>query len=78
FKLRELSVSYSFTESLTERLGVQSAVLSLVGRNLLLFTAVPTIDPETYSIRNGLFVNGFESTSIPSLRSVGLNFNLTF
>jgi hypothetical protein len=77
-KLRELSISYDLTNALSEAWGVSSATLSLVGRNLLLFSDVPTIDPETYSIRNGIFVNGFESTSIPSLRSFGLNLNLTF
>jgi len=44
----------------------------------LLFSKVPSIDPETYSIRNGIFVNGFESTAIPSQRSIGLNLNLKF
>jgi len=44
----------------------------------LLFSDVPSIDPETFSIRNGIFVNGFESTSIPTQRSVGINVNLTF
>lgn len=77
-KLRELSIGYSFDKSLVSKWSINSATLSLVGRNLLLFTKVPTIDPETYSIRNGLFVNGFESTSIPSQRSFGLNLNLTF
>jgi len=78
FKLRELSVSYTLDQSIMSQWGMQSAVISLVGRNLLLFSKVPTIDPETFSIRNGLFVNGFESTSIPSMRSVGLNLNLIF
>lgn len=78
FKLRELSVSYTFDEGIIKKLGMQSAVVSVIGRNLLLFSKVPTIDPETFSIRNGLFVNGFESTSIPSMRSFGLNLNLTF
>jgi hypothetical protein len=52
--------------------------VSIIGRNLLLFSKVPTIDPETYSIRNGIFVNGFESTSIPSTRSFGVNVKLGF
>ena len=78
FKLRELSVSYTLENGIVDQLGLQSAVISVVGRNLLLFSKVPTIDPETFSIRNGLFVNGFESTSIPSMRSFGLNLNLIF
>ena len=78
FKLREVSFGYSLPNNLISDLGIQSASLSVIGRNLFLVSEVPSIDPETYSIRNGIFVNGFESTSIPTQRSVGLNLNLTF
>ncbi len=73
FKLREVSIGYTFD---TERLA--GLRVSLIGRNLLLFSSVPSIDPETYSIRNGLFVNGFESTQLPSTRSIGVNVNVKF
>jgi len=78
FKLREVSLSYGIPTSITDGWGIHSASISLVGRNLLLFSDVLSIDPETFSIRNGIFVNGFESTSIPTQRSVGINVNLTF
>lgn len=78
FKLREVSLSYNLPSETVKNWGIQSATLSLIGRNLFLISDVPTIDPETYSIRNGLFVNGFESTSIPTQQSYGLNLNLTF
>jgi len=78
FKLREVSLSYGIPTSITDGWGIHSVSISLVGRNLLLFSDVPSIDPETFSIRNGIFVNGFESTSIPTQRSVGINVNLTF
>ena len=78
FKLREVSFSYDLTNKLASSLGFSYATVSIIGRNLLLFSKVPTIDPETYSIRNGIFVNGFESTSIPSTRSFGVNVKLGF
>ena len=78
FKLRELSLGYSFPQSVLDRIGVQSARISIVGRNLLLFSDVPTIDPETYSVRNGLFINGFESQQIFSQRNIGFSINLGF
>lgn len=78
FKLRELSLGYTFTGAQIQSLGLSSLRLSIVGRNLLLFSDVPTIDPETYSIRNGLFVNGFESTQLPSTRSIGFSLNVGF
>jgi len=78
FKLRELSIGYNLPAAVLENLGLQSARVALVGRNLLLFSDVPTIDPETYSIRNGLFVNGFESQQIFSTRNIGFSVHLGF
>ncbi len=77
-KLREINLTYQLPSSLLQSAGIANASVSLVGRNLLLFTNVPSIDPETYSIRNGLFVNGFESTQLPSVRSFGVSLNLGF
>lgn len=71
-KLRELRLTYNVPAKLTEKLGLRYANISAVGRNLLLFTDVPSIDPETFSIRNGRIIQGFESTQIPSTRSFGL------
>ncbi|MDR9397839.1 SusC/RagA family TonB-linked outer membrane protein [Salibacter sp.] len=78
FKLREVSISYRLPKDLASKIGAKSARVSLIGRNLLLWTRVPSIDPETYSVRNGIFVNGFESTQLPSTRSIGLMLNLKF
>ena len=73
-KLREARLSYDVPK---ERIGdFQSLTISIIGRNLFLFSNVPSIDPETYSIRNGLFVNGFESTQLPSTRSFGISVNI--
>jgi hypothetical protein len=74
-KLRQLSIAYTVPADKLANTGLKGLTVSFVGRNLLLFTKVPTIDPETYSIRNGLFVNGYESTSMPSLRSFGFSIN---
>jgi len=78
FKLREVKIGYDLPTDMIKGLGLSSARVSLIGRNLFLFSNVPTIDPETYSIRNGIFVNGFESTQLPSTRSYGVNINLSF
>ncbi|MDA8993780.1 SusC/RagA family TonB-linked outer membrane protein [Schleiferiaceae bacterium] len=74
-KLRQLSVAYTVPKEKLANTGLEGLTISFIGRNLLLFSKVPTIDPETYSIRNGLFVNGYESTSMPSLRSFGFSIN---
>lgn len=74
-KLREVRLTYNLPVDLVQNLGFRYVRASLVGRNLLLFTDVPSIDPETFSIRNGRIVQGFESTQIPSTRSFGLTVN---
>lgn len=71
-KLRELRLTYRVPQKFVDKLGFRYANISAVGRNLLLFTDVPSIDPETFSIRGGRIVQGFESTQIPSTRSFGL------
>lgn len=78
FKLRQVSISYNIPKRILNKIGIPRARVSFIGRNLLLFTKVPTIDPETYSIRNGIYVNGFESTQLPSTRSYGFNINIGF
>ena len=78
FKLREVSIGYNIPKTFTDRLGMTFARVSLIGRNLLLFSDVPTIDPETYSVRNGIFVPGFESQQIFSTRDYGFSINIGF
>ncbi len=74
-KLREVRFGYTFPKEQLKNTALKGLTVSFVGRNLALFSKVPTIDPETYSIRNGLFVQGYESTSMPSLRSIGFSVN---
>jgi TonB-linked SusC/RagA family outer membrane protein len=77
-KLRELSLSYNFSPSWLTENGVQNLGVSLVGRNLLLWTDVPHIDPET-TIKNGeQRIPGFEVQQLPSTRSFGMNVRLDF
>lgn len=77
FKLREVRIAYQFPTSMfNQDRGIKGLTVALVGRNLALVSAVPTIDPEAYSIRNGLFVNGFESMSLPTARSYGVSVSM--
>ncbi|NBC83404.1 MAG: SusC/RagA family TonB-linked outer membrane protein [Bacteroidetes bacterium] len=76
-KLRELKLTYRLPNTAIQNLRIEGASISIIGRNLLLFSEVPTIDPETYSVRNGIFVHGYESTQLPSVRSYGISLNLT-
>jgi TonB-linked SusC/RagA family outer membrane protein len=76
-KLREVSLGYSFSNTLLKRVKIQSAKLSLVGRNVwMIFKNTPHIDPEIDS--KGGNAQGFGYGELPSSRSVGMNLSLSF
>lgn len=76
-KLRELSVGYNIPSSLIKKLHLQSAKLSLVGRNVwMIFKNTPHVDPEFDS--KGGNAQGFGYGELPSSRSIGVNLNLSF
>lgn len=77
-KLREVRLSYSLPQKLLKKVHIKNITISLIGRNLALFSAVPTIDPETFSIRNNQIISGFESGQLPSTMSFGFNLNIEF
>ncbi|MCE6989297.1 SusC/RagA family TonB-linked outer membrane protein [Dyadobacter sp. CY323] len=76
-KLRELSLGYSFSPSVLKRIKIQSAKLSVVGRNVwMIFKNTPHIDPEIDA--KGGNGQGFGYGELPSSRSVGMNLSLSF
>lgn len=77
-KLRELRLSYTFPSVWLGKLRVRDAIVSVVGRNLLLITDVPHIDPETATLSGGMITPGVESFALPSLRSFGVNVSFKF
>lgn len=74
-KLREahLGLTLPFHPAGTQR--AQSLRLSVVGRNLALWTSVPNVDPE--SALSDSPAQGVEMGQLPGTRSVGLLFTLT-
>ena len=78
FRLREVSLSYSFPSNLLKNTFVRSATLSAVGRNLLfLYKKADNFDPESsYSTSN--FAQGVLFYALPTTRSLGLSLNVNF
>ncbi|HEU5147669.1 MAG TPA: TonB-dependent receptor, partial [Chryseosolibacter sp.] len=72
-KLREVIFGYTLPNALMKGLPFRDVNISLVGRNLLLWTDVPHIDPETASSSGGTIIPGVESVALPSARSYGFN-----
>lgn len=76
FKLREVSLTYSLPNSLTSKIKINNASISLIGRNLFQWNASGRHeDPE--SAFTGVGVNqGVLRATLPSIRSMG--FRLVF
>ncbi len=75
-RLRELAIGYRIPN--TASIGVQSATLQLIGRNLFFFSkSAEDIDPESM-VGTTLGTQGLSSNAMPTLRSIGLNLTLNF
>lgn len=76
-KLREVRLGYELPSRFIHSLKLQSATISLVGRNLWIISKhVPNIDPETaFNTGNG---QGLEDLALPTVRSLSFNINLKF
>ncbi|MGO1245556.1 MAG: SusC/RagA family TonB-linked outer membrane protein [Sphingobacterium sp.] len=75
-KLREVKISYRLPQRILRRTAIKAASVSLIGRNLMLWSDVPHIDPEV-SAYDGQFV-GVEAMSLPSMRNFGMSINVAF
>jgi TonB-linked SusC/RagA family outer membrane protein len=70
-KLREVSLTYSIPKKRLGRMPFKDVFISLIGRNLALWSKVPFMDPEAYG-------NNFTTLAEPSYRNIGVNVNLKF
>jgi hypothetical protein len=76
-KLREVIIGYTVPNKfLGAKFPIRDLNISVVGRNLFLWSKVPHVDPETSSTIGGVVLPGVESVAIPSTRSYG--FNISF
>lgn len=76
-KFREISLGYNLPSKWIKVVGLQSANVALLGRDLwIIHKNAPHIDPETaLNTGNG---QGLESLQLPSTRSYGFSVNLNF
>jgi TonB-linked SusC/RagA family outer membrane protein len=67
-KLREVAITYNFPNSLLAKTFLTTASVSLVGRNLALWSDMPEVDPDS----------GRDDLQTPSTRNMGFNLNFSF
>jgi hypothetical protein len=77
-KLREVTLGYNIPRELIRKSPFEDIKISLVARNLALWTENPHFDPETLSMSGGTLQPGVENMAFPSTRSIGFNINLKF
>lgn len=80
FKLREVSLTYDLPKKWLNNSPFKKVMVSLVGRNLLLFTpkANNYIDPESTNLGNDLTSEFGETTGTSSTRNFGANIKVVF
>lgn len=76
-KLREVSLGWTLPKKWVAPLLLERATVSLVARNILLWTTLPNFDPEA-SQGQGNAQGGFDYMSLPQTTSYGFTLNLTF
>ena len=76
-RLRQLNIGYTIPSSVLEGTFIQSASVSLIGKNLFfLSNDVENVDPESaYNSNNS---QGLEFSGLPVPRTIGFNVNLKF
>jgi len=79
-KLREVVLSYNLPISLVSRVKMSGATISLIGRNLLLFTPATNnfVDPEATNYGNDITSELGEFAALPSMRNYGVSLRVTF
>ena len=78
-KLREVKLGYSFPASIFANTAVKGVNLSVVARNLFMWTKDQNyVDPEAIAYEGSSSTPGVEEMSYPTTRSIGFNINLLF
>ncbi len=76
-KIRDLGVNITIPRKFTTPILIERASIGFVARNILLWTTLPNLDPET-SQGQGNMQGGMDYMSLPQTTSFGVNLNLTF
>jgi len=79
-RLKNLNIGYTFPQNISRKAGMERLRLSLIGQNLLTFSKLKFIDPETTEFGNNISVTtGSNSArSYPLPRFFGAGLDITF
>jgi len=77
-KLREARFDYVVPAKGLKKLGLQSAMIGIYGRDLFMISGWPAFDPEFGTLGGNDIQRGFEIGQFPSTRSFGVNVSFSF
>lgn len=77
-KLRELRLSYKLPKRVLAKSFIEDAGVSLVVRNVAVWTKIPNVDPETFAGTEAGALPGVDFGAVPSVRNISFNVNLKF
>lgn len=78
-KLREVKLGYTFPAQWFAKAPIKNLSLSLVGRNLFMWTKGQNyVDPEAIAYEGSSITPGVEEMSYPSTKSIGFSINVVF
>ncbi|HYW49649.1 MAG TPA: TonB-dependent receptor, partial [Gemmatimonadaceae bacterium] len=83
-RLRELALTYDFSPTLASKLGARTLSMTASGRNLLLWTKYPGVDPEVNAIDRSVstldqnFLTSTEAFGVPIPRRYSFSVNFGF
>lgn len=75
-KVRQVGLTYRFRQKTlngTFLKNFNELTISIIGKNLFAFTAIPHFDPEQFAIQGNNLVSGVEDMSYPTARSFGIS-----
>jgi len=76
-RLKNINIGYTFPQSLSKKVGMERLRVSLIGQNLLTFTKLKFIDPETSEFGNNVSVasgsNNARSYPLPVFYGAGID-----
>lgn len=76
--LRELRLGYTLPAKVSQLIRSNNASISLYGRNLWLISSnAPNVDPSNI-VNSDSNIIGLEGGALPSVRSIGINLNISF
>jgi len=79
-RLKNVNLGYSLPKSLTKKIGIEKARISLIGQNLATITSLKFVDPETSEFGNNVALNSTSTSGRGYLLPIfyGMGLDLTF